>query len=78
MAEEPVGGDLPIKRHSAPLSLWSSSSVVVPNKNTLGRHPLPPDFFSHFKVKDCYTNTAHSYAEESTEEAAGADKAAPL
>lgn len=39
--EEPVGGDLPIKRRSAPLSDLRKS-VVMPDKNTLGQQPLPP------------------------------------
>lgn len=50
----------------------------MPDKNTLGRQPLPPEKKEKKNLNDWYTNTAHSYAEESAEEAAGGDKPAPL
>lgn len=58
--EEPVGGDLPIKRRGARLSDLPSR-VVMPDKNTPGRQPLPPE---KQLLSDGYTNTVCSYSEE--------------
>lgn len=68
--EEPVGGDLPIKRHSA-RALWSRSCVVMPDKNTLGRQPLPPE---KQLLGDWYANTVCRYSEERREGRTGSQK----